>query len=625
MSTEATIGLVEIEAAQLVDSNTHELNKNLNIQSGPGVKVVSQGGQSKNETFAVYCRDYQARQIEGLAQWDEIWWVDSSTSLNLVDDIVHRGWAVLGKVSIDKYPGLYSDVYLEGLEFLSPHENEIMTLDFVKGLFSQLPTGYEPTDKVYLLNDTFTSFDTTNTWHPRISEGMTGPSITAADGKLVLAGAASTNLVWGYNFTSSRLTFPDEIIIEMGMEWVSAVALPHHLNLHIMDGRPTTDEEIEYKDAVRVVLDVSTETGIKVSVAKRVRGVYSTLATTSLTSSQKTPRLRITLSGESGVTTTTVEIDKDGGTDYTTLIGPVATKVNFDNGRYIVINEENPSTTSATVKVPFIEVYQYAQRVFAQQVFLPPNSQALEDPDFYRRTKYGDLPGYTSPSGGIPFLTSPYDYQTGGPVMRSSMNDEDELRQVMHPEETLDPLKFEADNGIIRIVPTCSTIQIYYNDDNDTWAFLNEFSLGEGIALFKVKQISRDVTSVTINRTHWTMRRGDPLLMVQHPYTPLQYTLCPSYYHDGTTESSGAGTDISMLTQQYTLAGVGDYESPDPDYGMIIVQVDPTTITSTTIPATDYTGIGVYDSREILGSGNHYTELTEAFMNRGRPKMILGR
>jgi hypothetical protein len=48
-------------------------------------------------------------------------------------------------------------------------------------------------------------------------------------------------------------------------------------------------------------------------------------------------------------------------------------------------------------------------------------------------------------------------------------------------------------------------------------------------------------------------------------------------------------------------------------YGMIIMKKDPTTIKSDSIPASEITGIGVYDQLQPPNSNNYYLSLAREF------------
>jgi hypothetical protein len=56
---------------------------------------------------------------------------------------------------------------------------------------------------------------------------------------------------------------------------------------------------------------------------------------------------------------------------------------------------------------------------------------------------------------------------------------------------------------------------------------------------------------------------------------------------------------------------------------LMIVQTSPTTIKSDTIPATAYTGLGIYDKDEAPNGPSGYITLAGCFVNRGRQKMKL--
>lgn len=176
-------------------------------------------------------------------------------------------------------------------------------------------------------------------------------------------------------------------------------------------------------------------------------------------------------------------------------------------------------------------------------------------------------------------------------------------------------------------------IYAYQIKNNDTiwydsgqfgrWKLMEEIPIGdnEPIRSIKIVEINREQISVQINRTTWTIRQGDPVVKIDHPYDDLKMLLGTSYYHDGiTTNNPIANADISMQSQNYCIKTIADAPA---NLRTLLIQMTPTTIKSDKIPATQNTGIGVYDPNETPSSPSGYLGLVGWFVNRGRQKMKL--
>lgn len=196
MTVECKIGPIELDAAQLVDGDVNERPQNLEKYLSPGGRRLSPGLRDKNEGFSVYCKKYQALQISGLAGWKELEWIDSSTSLLDNDDIVHRGWGLIGKTNLLVYPGVYSDVELE-VAIASPHEKETLLMDYVKGEYSQLIMGFEDYMRDNVFSDTFTTFNT-GVWEVKNTNGFEKYFVTPSGGNLTFAGRLGAGQDEGY-------------------------------------------------------------------------------------------------------------------------------------------------------------------------------------------------------------------------------------------------------------------------------------------------------------------------------------------------------------------------------------------------------------------------------------------
>jgi len=478
---------------------------------------------------------------------------------------VHKGLMAISKVEDTFFNQNLSEVTIEG-EMITPNVNSILTqahsFGGEGGSDIEMSETYSDLTQEVILTEPFTSFDTTNVWEAKYAENMAaGNNIASSGGKLVFSGASATNWTWGYLWTILRDTVPDEFTAEFTLEWdalPASGAAHHQINLYFVDGRPATKTELEYKDIIRVVIGVKS-TGATLSVDKRVRGNYSNVTSDiALGSGEKTPAIKLELSGGSGVSNLTVYVDKDyssGTPDYgNPVFGPANTGVNFDLDRYLVLSQENASSTSATTRIAYLNMYQYVDALKPNIVTLPVGAMADRTPDFYRTGEEGAIPCIKNPTSFPTFQVTPANYYKGT-VRGLNTNYSDSVsRLITNNNFSLDPTKLTVTNGLIRLVPGLQSVTFqYYN--GSSWVTLNTFTLPNAIQLIRPFLVTKDRFILQIDRTLWELKSGSYGIWVKHPTTPLGYTSKMSYYHDGVLQNGlAANADVSMLTQFYTLA-----------------------------------------------------------------------
>lgn len=549
---------------------------------------IRDGNETKRdgtETINLVCSVEQAHQLRGLCEnsvkntygslrilsTQESRWgilpVNTSENLKINEHQTHSGLYHVKDIEIEAI-GNRDDIVIARIpvELLSKNVNEILTILHSRGgedgSSIEMSEEYSDEEIEFLLEEEFTTFNTTTVWHPKYTENMaTGADIVASAGKLVFSGASATNLTWSYLWTVLRETLPDDFEAEFTLEWnalPASGAVGHHMNLFLMDGKPANSAELQYKDTLRMVLDVQ-DTGAVISVDKRIRGNYSGIsAEHSLTSSQKIIALKIKLEGGTGVSNLTVWIDKNyGGTGTPSygdpIFGPANTGFNYDNEMYLILAMENASSTSATVRCSFLNISQTFDALKPNIVVAPVGAVADRTPDFYRTGEEGDIPCFKNPPTPPTFQIDPANFYKGSVKCMNSNYTDAVPRLVTDNEFSFDPTKLTLSNGLIRLVPAVQGV-IFQYWNGTAWATLDTFTLPNVIRLIRPFLVTKDRFILQIDRTLWGVKSGSYGIWIKHPYDTIGYTLKGNYYHDGVVgKGLAGGADVSMLTQFYTL------------------------------------------------------------------------
>lgn len=441
MTVECKIGPIELDAAQLVEGDVNERPQNLEKYLSPGGRRLSHGLRDKNEGFSIYCKKYQALQISGLAGWKELEWIDSSTSLLNNDDIVHRGWGLLGKTNLLVYPGVYSDVEME-VAIASTNENETLLMDYVKGAYSQLLVGYDEDAREYLVQDTFDTFSNL-IWTDPISYRVSSPVVYPSSGTLYLQGIKSSG---GYGALFSRLKaiLPSKFTLESGIDTsvtytpasTSAIYLSTIITTQPIwdDFFSTSGSYSAFADAIVISVGITYSGGSKVYTAYMYQfsanGTEKSLISPfSTTAALHDIRVELNDNGN-------IDIYFDDVKKYSGPSGLSTVHEGLYAGYALDISDTATPSATYWMKATYMNVY--IDRTFPQQVILPPYSHTSETPTSYRKTMWGDLPVFENPPGGIPFQTTPEEYDKGGPRAWSDDNEDEELRRIFNQDEVID-------------------------------------------------------------------------------------------------------------------------------------------------------------------------------------------
>jgi hypothetical protein len=609
---ECKIGPIEVDAAHLREGNEQ--------------------GADGTEKFSLFLENLKARQVMGLSgevnrenygqmavlsnkgKWGPIP-VDTSTSLLDNDNLRHRGYYLLRHPT----PKLeYGPKYLE-LECECEKIADLgayLNMDYTRGINDDtiIPNNYneQVLGQTYKLQDPFDTFDTTTNWDAAVSSGLTSQSIISSGGKLTITGTAVSG-VWGGIYTLSKAKFTPPYTIDFTLEWVAQPAgNPHQAHIMLYPTRPGSYSQWAPGSTSLNWLLVSvqvTSTDIKYYIQKRVdKKTTNLINPVPLTTSQKVLSGQIKVDKNGKVE---VWIDPNGGTNYSKKWGNADPGIGLKNGAYITMGMSNKSGASATVKMDYCNVYNNVLVAGNNVVTLPVGTTLETSASFNRPGAEGNIPCYIDPLIDLyfkPDMSNFANYYKGSVKAYNSNYEDDTARLITGNDDVLDPLKFNMDNTLIKLVTTASGVEFYYNIGGG-WVLLNTFTTGT-IRHLEMVYTSPEKCVLQINRSYLTMWRGKQFIMVEHPNNSLGFTRKTCYDHDDTvTTDPAANADITMQDLPYCniwSKGTGSCTTPDPvdRYRLQIIKTTPVTIKSDSIPADDITGIGFYDSNITPQNGN---------------------
>lgn len=494
-------------------------------------------------------------------------------------------------------------------EMLSKNTDEFLTVLYTRGGEdgSDIEHNYDDTVAVYQINENGSDFDTTHDWFPASKYSMTDGAIASSGGELVFSGSANTDGVTGQVWTCHRTQFSENFIMEFTMKpGTSPASGSHKKELDVWFGRyyNATTPPPNWNDSVMVSLAVESDKTHYQVFAIRTYGSYQNLVPVTINSSatafkfritvEDTPNIKIELSTYSGSTWSAFTQIFHGPAD---ILHDESSWKNLYFGAYF----RNDDSTTNSVKLDDVKVYTYEESTYPNVVVAPPGAVCNLTADFTRPSGDGNIQCFKDIVDDLNYQIDPENFYDGSVKAWNSNYADAVARLITHNDMDLDPTKFYVSNGLVKLVTTANTVQFYYWDGTH-YALLNTFTLPNYIRLIRPDFVSKDVVTIQIDRTRWTLRAGKPGVEIEHPSTALGYTLHTCYEHDGiTTTDPSANADISMLTAFYTKIwnkGTGSCASPNPAqrYRMMIIQKNMTTIKSDSIPATEKTGIVFYDS-----------------------------
>jgi hypothetical protein len=129
------VGSLDIDYPHIYDGNKftyeNELTQNM--------RVYSKGETKKKEEIPLVMPNYQAQQLVGLCDLQEVVWVDTSIQLNDNEDITHKGWYLLSVKDFEEIGITHAKVILDAKP-VSKQAQTYMEMDYSS--INELYIGY---------------------------------------------------------------------------------------------------------------------------------------------------------------------------------------------------------------------------------------------------------------------------------------------------------------------------------------------------------------------------------------------------------------------------------------------------------------------------------------------------
>jgi hypothetical protein len=556
MTVLAKIGPIEL-------SQAHEI---VDPESDPGKVQIS-----------IKCKPEEAKQLAGLCQ------PTIRTDYGAIRVIKSRNnrWGVMpiespvesGGVSPNEYTGILkglvslsnpqvyyinprkSRVVMTG-EMLSENHNEILSILYGKGGEdgSDIEHTFEDNDIEILLDDTFDGLWSDN-WTGYDTYNLTSHNVSTSGGKLVFTGTNGTSgfiAPWGGMNIESKSRYAPPWEIEFDMEYVAGT--DHNMSVYIVEALPHiwTDVTTHSSDTNYIRVYLYHHGGnLYYAVQKCVRGVISNLKpeTALNISTEKNPSFKVGYYPGGGLE---VYIDKAGGTNYTKIWGRANTGLNWSNPG-LMYQFDNMSGASQTMRSRGFKLSVPTEAQYPNIVVAPPGAVCNETPTFTRTGEEGDIQCFKDPTVPLNYQITPTDFYKGSVKGMNGNYTDNVYRLITHNDMDLDPTKFYMSNGLIKLKTTANGVE-YYNWNGTAYVLLNTFTLPNPINLIRPFYVSKDVFTLQLDRTLWTIRAGKRGIWIKHPNDALGFTKNTSCYHDGILHNGLAdNADVSMLSQFYSL------------------------------------------------------------------------
>lgn len=576
--------------------------------------------------FTVFCNGYQIKQAMNMAE-------KITVTNNIISDgspwgimpidsdfnrpnssLHHRFFGVLNSALPNKPSANYSTGLVAHGDDLNVEYKPVCNFDDYLCMFSsldeELDNGYEDQTPYDILNDPFDSVDG-SIWGSLAKNLMNNGNLVSSGGKWVFTGGSNTDKIWANEFKCSRNPYIFPFTFETTLEWnAAAVGYDYYFNLFLTANRPQSYAElnpggsinIDYFRIVVLVHASSTEFWLQ----SKVKGVVATLYKSTLSSAQKTPSFKIDIT-ETGLVT--VWVDKTGSNTYNDsniIWGPGDPGLRF-NKAYISYSLDNRDSTSVTARTAFAHLYSYLANEKPYVVMLPYTNNTVVSPDFYRPSEFGSIPGYINVPNGTDLLfklADPSDMYKGSPLGFYTADLNNPLL-VTGTRDPLTPGEFNISNGIIDIISTDddSLILNYWN--GSAYAEMNEFVFEDGIDFIKPIFVSPELSEWQLNNAKLTLGRAKPFLELEN-HGDILFTRKTCYYNGvNTVQPTSDGVNIPLDNYWFCNIwdkGAGSCEIPNPTqrYRLQILRQNQEAISSNTIPASERSFIGVFDS--IIGS-----------------------
>jgi hypothetical protein len=480
--------------------------------------------------------------------WGPIWVNAADVNDDTRDNVRlnHKGWYLLRDVDITHTNEKYAKATLT-LELINNIYDVLLEMDYTTSPYAGTPVkhGYDLTEELVLLDDEFATLDT-GTWKVT-SWNITGGSATVSSGKLALSGARTSIITgspqWGARSIQSKDTFDAPFYVEADLQvpTLAGGANWDTTTHHIVIQPGQWSDNIGWQDTFLIISAASNS-------ARQIRLATATehVLVQNISSGITTTKWKM-LVEENGLITIWLWNTSTSEWDFFWK-GPsnLSKTTNLNVG----ITYHSHETTSRTVYTDRVKVYKTQDQVLRSVAKIPNTSRNSSTGIGSRGNVYLHKNGETDNTFRAP--TNPINLLNGSPRVVSNYNPGSILREIYSPYESLKKELCSFYNDHVKISPTSAGINFYHKLTGE-WALLNTFTIGD-INYIKILNYTPEELIFQINRTIWTLRRGEPLVYVEHPYTPIGYSKKTTVYHDNLLNNGLAdGVDVSMLSQHYAL------------------------------------------------------------------------
>lgn len=483
--------------------------------------------------------------------------VNTSDNLKINEGNPHKGFYVLGNPQESYLNPNVSRVTIEA-ELISRNLNEILTMHYTRGGEdgTDIEHSYEDLTPAYIINESGADFDTTNDWFAASKYRMANGAIASSGGQIVFSGGADTDGVPGQVWTNHRTQFDHGFIMEFTLypgNKPTAGNKDKDINVWFSPNRSSSTPPV-WNDSYLISLGVSsTNQYYQIhTIGSPGGGSWWCLKPITVDNTPTAFKFRLTTDNKYYMKVELSRYVSGAWTAFSEVFyGP--TNLGAWSDFYMGVYYLNRDSTSNSMSISDIKVYNYLESDKPNVVVLPPDAIPNKTPDFYRASEEGNIQCFKNLSESLNFQIDPLNYYKGSVKGLNSNYTDSVPRLVTHNEVDLSIGKFNFTNGIIKLVPTSNGVEMYYWDGT-SYILVNTFTFNHLTRLIRPYHVSKDVFTLQLDRTFWTLRAGKPFVYVEHPNDDIGFTKNISCYHDGVINNGlAADADVSMLTQFYSL------------------------------------------------------------------------
>ena len=129
------IGPLQLDQAHLVDNDTFTNSRDISLKG----TMYTLGKLDPSEGFIICGTNEEIKQLIGLCQWDDVFWLDTSIELEDGKDFKHKGWYLISADNLDFLGPDYAQLKINS-KLISRNEQDYFEQDYVQ--IDQLPYDY---------------------------------------------------------------------------------------------------------------------------------------------------------------------------------------------------------------------------------------------------------------------------------------------------------------------------------------------------------------------------------------------------------------------------------------------------------------------------------------------------